>query len=304
MIGLVVVTGSAMAQTSLTPYAGGTYSYTIGGIDDVGRARTARIFIDNDGISPLPNLAVASKYVVSSALTVTASTNYYDVALPANTTTFDFSVAYNAAMATGAYQLYVVVYDGDDTQCRNFMYRNITVTANNFDLAVATTYTTTCQTVNLSPTENQVASTGQSTIFTYTVTKTGGDVNDDWEFDFKIPTTGSALDVNDITALTAAITTGGGTNSVAITGTITSGDYHVKVTNSDLAVNASVVTITVTVPTTTGALDAPFAATASAAKINVNQTSVVSIATETSAANNSATATMKNLPSIGSFTAN
>ncbi len=305
VLALVIVAGTAMAQTSLTPYAGGTYSYTISGIDDVARTRTARVFIDNGGIDATPSMTVASKYVVSSSsLTVTASANYYDVALPVNTTTFDFSVAYNALMATGAYQLYVVVYDGADTQCSNFMYRDITVTANNFDLAVATSFTTTCQTINPSPLTNIVASTGQSTIFTYTITKTGGDNTDDWSFDFDIPTTTSALDINDITGLSAAITTGLGTNSVAITGTITSGNYNVKVTNDDAGVNASVVTITVTVPTTTGANDAPFAATASAATIYVNQSLVTSIATETNAGNNAATATMKNLPSIGSFTAN
>jgi hypothetical protein len=185
------------------------------------------------------------------------------------------------------------------------MYRDITVTANNFDLAVATTYTTTCQTINLTPLTNTVASSGQNTIFTYTIEKTGGDNNDDWSFDFDIPSTGSNLDINDITGLSAAITTGlGTTNSVEITGTMTSGNYNVKVTNSDAAVNASVVTITITVPTTTGAVDAPFAATASAATIYVNQSAVVSIATETNSGNNAATATLKNLPSIGSFIAN
>ena len=304
VLALVIVAGTAMAQTSLTPYAGGTYSYSISGIDNVARARTARVFIDNDGISQLPNLSVATKYVVASSLTVTPSTNYYDLALPSGTTAFDFSVAYNPAMATGAYQLYVVVYDGADTQCSNFMFRDITVTANNFDLAVATTFTTTCQTINASPATNTLASTGSSTIFTYIITKTGGDNNDDWSFDFDIPSTTSALDIDNITALSAAITTGLGTNSVAITGTITSGNYNVKVINGDTGVNASVVTITVTVPTTTGANDAPFAATASAATVYVNQSAVVSIATETSSANNAATATMKNLPNIGSFTAN
>lgn len=306
MLALVIVAGSAMAQTSTTPYAGGTYSYSMTGIDNVGNARTARIFVDNGAINYTPELAFGTTHiytVTSSTGTVTSGTNYFDIAIPANTTALNFDVAYDPSFATGAYQLYVVLYNGAETTCYNFIYTNITVTANTFNL-VAAAPTVVCQTINSAPSVDTPASSGQNTIFTYTVTKTGGDNNDDWSFDFKIPSNTLGLDIANISSIVPSITTGTGTNVVAATGTITSGNYNVKVTNSDTGNNASVVTITVTVPTTTGVADAAFVASVSASKLYVNQTSTVSIATETSSADNSATVTLKNLPSIGTFLGN
>jgi len=303
MFVLVIVAGTVMAQTSVTPYAGGTYSYLMTGIDNVANARTARVFIDNGTVNSTPDLAFGTTHiytVTSSTGTVTPGTNYFDIAVPANTTALNFNVAYNASFATGAYQLYVVLYNGAETTCYNFIYTNITVTANNFNL-VAAAPTVVCQTINTTPGVDTPASSGQNTVFTYTVTKTGGDNNDDWSFDFKIPSNTLGLDVANISSIVPSITTGTGTNVVAATGSITAGTYNVKVTNSDTGNNASVVTITITVPTTTGVADAAFVATASAATLYVNQTSTVSIATETSSADNSATVTLKNLPSIGTF---
>lgn len=306
VLALVVVAGTAMAQTSVTPYAGGTYSYTMSGIDNVANARTARVFVDNGTINSTPDLSFGTTHiytVTSTTGTVTAGTNYFDIAVPANTTTLNFNVAYDASFATGNYQLYVVLYNGGETTCYNFIYTNITVTANNFNL-IAAAPTVVCQTINASPSVDTPASSGQSTVFTYTITKTGGDVNDDWSFDFDIPSTATDLNIADVTSITAAITTGTGTNSVVITGTANSGDYNVKVTNSDTGNNASVVIITVTVPTTTGSADALFAATVSAPKLYVNQTATVSLATETSSADNDASVTLKNLPTIGTFSGN
>jgi len=303
MFALVIVASTVMAQTSVTPYAGGTYSYLMTGIDNVANARTARVFIDNGTVNSTPDLAFGTTHiytVTSSTGTVTPGTNYFDIAVPANTTALNFNVAYNSLFATGAYQLYVVLYNGAETTCYNFIYTNITVTANNFNL-VAAAPTVVCQTINNTPGVDTPASSGQNTVFTYTVTKTGGDNNDDWSFDFKIPSNTLGLDVANISSIVPSITTGTGTNVVAATGSITAGTYNVKVTNSDTGNNASVVTITITVPTTTGVADAAFVATASAATLYVNQTSTVSIATETSSADNSATVTLKNLPSIGTF---
>jgi len=303
MFVLVIVASTVMAQTSVTPYAGGTYSYSMTGIDNVANARTARVFVDNGATNSTPELAFGTTHIYSvTSVTgaVTSGTNYFDIAVPANTTALNFNVAYDPLFATGAYQLYVVLYNGAETTCYNFIYTNITVTANNFNL-VAAAPTVVCQTINSAPGVDTPASSGQNTVFTYTVTKTGGDNNDDWSFDFKIPSNTLGLDVANISSIVPSITTGTGTNTVAATGSITAGTYNVKVTNSDTGNNASVVTITITVPTTTGVADAAFVATASAAKLYVNQTSTVSIATETSSADNSATVTLKNLPTIGSF---
>ena len=305
MFVLVIVAGTVMAQTSVTPYAGGTYSYLMTGIDNVANARTARVFIDNGTVNSTPDLAFGTTHiytVTSSTGTVTPGTNYFDIAVPANTTALNFNVAYNSLFATGAYQLYVVLYNGAETTCYNFIYTNITVTANNFNL-VAAAPTVVCQTINSAPGVDTPASSGQNTVFTYTVTKTGGDNNDDWSFDFKIPAnTISGLDVSNITSIVPTITAGLGTNTIAATGTLTGGNYNVKVTNSDTGNNASVVTLTVTIPTKTGVADAAFAASVSAAKLYVNQTSTISIATETNGTtDNAASVTLKTLPTIGTF---
>jgi hypothetical protein len=310
MAGLALVAGTAMGQDNMNPYQGGTYTYTMDGIDDVANTRTARVFIDADGQNDVsPDRAIdldgggTDDYTVTSTLTVTkdvsATPSYFDIAIPANTTSVSFDVFYED-MPTGAHELTMVVYDGTDADCYNFIYTGITVIANDFDLAMGAD-ASDCQTINPNPAVDTPASSGQNTVFTYTVTKTGGAIDDDWGFDFDITTTGVTLDYNDITNISAAITTGTGTNSVNLTGTAASGDYAVKVTNDDATNDATEVTISVTVPTTTGSADAGFPGTVTAATLYNNNTTDVIINTETNGANNSQTITLETIPSIGTF---
>ena len=305
LFALALMAGSAKAQTSTTPYPGGTYTYTLNSLDDVGYSRTARVFLKTTINGEFaPDLDVSGNYTVTSAgNTVVAGTQYVDITVPANTTSLTFAIAYDASIATGAYELHAGLYDGSDTECYNFIFMNITVTENDFDLGL-TADAFTCQVINSAPLEGDAASDGQSTTFSYTATKIGGSVDSDWSFDLDLTSTGVDLDFDDINAEDVTILTGPGTNSVVITGTTGSGDYNVKVTNSDDAVDAAEITITFTIPTTTSAGDAPFLATISAQTLYNKQTSDIIFAGDTTPGNEAATVTVKNLPAIGGFVGN
>ena len=312
MIALVIVTGTAMAQTSVTPYLGGTYSYTVSGLDQVSTARFVEVYI-TDAANAKQALTGYTANAPTTGLSLAAGTLLYSGALTGSPTPatigFNIDFATSGLTAGTTYRLWVKIYNGTSAAgtCYNARFITIVPAVNNFNLVAAVTNASICQTITPdgSLAVNTTASAAQSTVFTYTVTKTGGDNNDDWSFDFKIPsTTVTGLDISNITSSVPTITTGTGTNTVLTSGTISAGTFNVKVTNSDLAVNASVVTITITIPTAAGVADAAFAATISAAKLYVNQTATVSIGTETNGADNTATTTLKSLPAIGGFIGN
>lgn len=306
------LTSKVMAQTSTTPYVGGTYSYTVGDIDNVTNARTARVFINTDGTGSTPALAHASKYVVQNAtdgdgntLTITdTEANYFDVALLAGDTELNFDIEYNAAFTTGAYDLYVQLFDGTapTTDCFNYVFLDITVTANNFNLVIAAVDASKCQALGTGVTSGNPAADSGSTTFAYTVTRSGGVDTYDWAFDFDLNATtlvydGSTTTINNITATTP------GTGSVNITETSV-GDYTMVVTNNEASDN--VVTITFTIATTAGASDKDFEAALANAVLRLKHTTDVITTTETDVtdADNKATVTLKRMPHIGSFTAN
>lgn len=317
MIALVIVAGSAMAQSSTNPYQGGKYTYTIS-TDNAGVDRLVKIYIATEA-APTTGLTLgaANAVTISNALpagTQSASGAVYSYEYPDGNTSFSFDVVYGSSIS-GAHRLWVEIYDNvAGTSCFNAMYKTVTPTPNNFDLALTTPNTSVCQT-KADPlsglAELTAATNGLSTTFTYVVTKlNGGDDTDDWSFEFDLAaSTVLGMDIANITSITPSITTGsGGTNAISNTGTLAGGDYVVRVNNSQAGTNATAVTLTIVIPNNTGLADAPFAATILNQKLFSNQDVNPILTAETTTApagtNNTGTVTVEYMPTIGGFVGN
>lgn len=146
LVTLVIVAGSAKAQTSQTPYQKGTYSYTVSGIT-VANASTATVTYSGSDVTLPSPIAVAT-----SASSIT------------------FNVIYGPAATSGT--LTVTIQDLTSL-CSNNINLTITVTpAPTLELAV-TSVPDFCQNLKATPNNNEAANIGAATnTFLYTVTPT------------------------------------------------------------------------------------------------------------------------------------
>lgn len=149
MLALVIVAGTTMAQTKLTPYQGGKYTYNVPiGITTVG---VASVTFSNTGMTiSNPSVDLA--------------------AIPAATTSITFDVNYGLNVPVGTQTIYLTLTAGG---CSNNIHLDVTVSAKpTLVLAINSISTSICQKINSSPSNNIAASDNQTTTFDLTVTPT------------------------------------------------------------------------------------------------------------------------------------
>lgn len=270
LVTLVIVAGSAKAQTAVNPYIGLTYHYTLGGIK-----------------------------VLNTSTAVVTYTDAANVTLPGNITvsTSDNSIAFDVTYKAGvqAGNLTVTITD-NLTTCSNYINLAITPTAApTLDLAVSTTSNTAiCQNLNTGTiADNTAANVGASpNTFTIKVTATTtGTIANDATYSFK-------FDLNDYKL--------GSTTDISIEHTSGDGTVSVDGTTKQITVTgASAKTIqdqvfTVTFATTTGIATETITGTASDAVLQsggtvpTNYTGTISTP--------SISVDVKSMPAIGTFT--
>jgi hypothetical protein len=281
MLALVIVTGSAFAQTSITPFQGATYSYTVSGIDaSSSSARTARIYYTTNAAPGIPiALGGASSITVSaSSPTGTTTGNYHNMTLADGTTTITFDLTYGASVPTSQLRIWIEVIQGT---CSNLKYLLVTPVTNTLDYSILASVASTC-TSTTTPTSEGSDAVNATTTLTYTVNRIDGTPGYDWSF---------ALALNDDQSLTESVvvTTGTGT----VTGT---SPYRVSGSNT--------VTVTVTVTNVAGTNNATYAGLISSMQQFVGTTAVVNSTADLVPGNNSANTILLEVPAIGTFSGN
>lgn len=176
MIALVIVAGSAMAQTAITPYAGSTYTYTLGGVL-LNSAGSADVFLNTDGGGLTPNLNVTGNWSLANAVdqdptaivtALDAGDKFYTLTLVGDETVIKFDITYASGITVGAYDLYVEITTGT---CTNHIRLDVTVTAPPTLQLAVTSVADFCQNVG-NVTNNTAGSDGQTNTFTFTITPT------------------------------------------------------------------------------------------------------------------------------------
>jgi hypothetical protein len=299
VLALVIVAGTAMAQTSVTPYAGSKYSYTVGGIDAGGSTRKARIYYTTDA-SPTTQIQIGDAASISFGTTTTepgaaanatgvAAGNAWDITLPVGATSLTFEATYGTGVALAASRIWIEVYnDAAGIACNNTMFLNVTPVVNTLDFSITAAVLTQCPTFTI-PTAQQTDAINNTTNIVYTVARIDGNNSYDWSFKLAmLPLTFGPTSEN----VTVAYTVGAGS---VVSGSGYGADILIRGTNS--------VTVTITVTNKPGEADQNFVGTLSSMTQYVNQTSVVN-STHDDSANNIATTTLKEVPSIGTFIGN
>lgn len=179
MLAMVFVASSAWAQTAVTPYQGGTYTYTLSGIE-LNSAGTGRIILNDNDNALTPDLAITGNWSVPRAvdqddasLTPTGNTNYYGITVADGTTSIEFDITYAATIPTGLHYLYLELSQTVGG-CTNFIKMDITVAAiPTLSLAISGP-ADFCQAIQTATavSNNTAASSGMSNTFTFTVTPT------------------------------------------------------------------------------------------------------------------------------------
>ncbi len=136
---LALMAGSAVAQTSVTPYLGAAYTYSVADIEP-GSANLVEVYISSDAAWIQLLATAASDYeIVSStgATLTTAGGQGYRGALTSSDITFNILYPGTSNLTVGStYYLWVKVYSGNESTCSNIKYITIVPAANNFDLAL------------------------------------------------------------------------------------------------------------------------------------------------------------------------
>lgn len=273
LITLVIVAGSAKAQTNSSPYPGGTYDYTVTGIV-VQTAGTAKIEYLNDLNAPLAGATI-------SAVTGFGGTDpNYTVATGGITLTFKVKWATDVA----AGKIRVTVTDGLATGgCTNFIEMKITpAQLPTFAVAIANvTASPYCQTKAVSPEDKTPASDGQTNSIEFRVTPVVTHVTTDYSYTYTIDLAGSGLTGYTITSTNSGYVSGTG----VVTSTRTNGAAP------------SVDTFTATFTTTTGHIPVNIAGAISGASITITSGGAKYDAPATTAM----PVIVNTMPSIGSF---
>lgn len=278
MLALVVVAGIAMAQTPGTnnyPYMGGTYSYTLGGIvvnatgdAKITHAQTGWTIVDVQGAG------ANTVYTPGTAIAITSGAPR----------TLAFKIKFADSGATTG-KLTVTVTDGNG--CNNFIELLITPQAKpTLELAIAGSVVDLCQDKKDAPlTDNKDAvtdgGTANTNTFTFDVTPTIENVATGATYSYEY-----AISIDDL----VSTFTQGFTISPAA-GTITHTNVTAPVTD----------TYTITFVSKSGITPQDVNAALSSAKLTVPTTSGTVEATGTYSAQNDKVI-IKSIPSIGSFT--
>lgn len=287
MLALVIVAGSAMAQTSITPFQGAKYSYSIGGIDASSTlSRTARIYYTTDALPGTPialggttSITVSNVGGLPSAPTGGSATGaYYDMTLVANTTAITFDITYGATVPTSPLRIWIEIIQGT---CSNMKYLIVTPTANTLDYSIVASVSSLCTSTS-TPTSPGIDAVNPTTTITYAVTRIGGTTGYNWSFD---------LALNDDQSLneTVVVTTGGTVTNV---GSV----YTVSGANS--------ATVTVTVNNVAGTNNAAYVGTITSMTQYVGTTTAVNSSQDLTLGNNTSTTTLLEIPAIGTFSGN
>ena len=262
MLALVIVAGSAMAQTSTTTYEGGTYSYTLSGITVVS-ASTATVTYEGGG---------------SGATLPT----------PISIATTDHSITFNVTYALGATDGNLKVNIVDATSCSNYITLAIDVKAAPTLVLGVDVPDFTCQNLG-TPVNNESAADATGTppaanVITFTVTPTIS-VASGYTYDFDLDLTQLT---SGLTGFTVAHATGNGT----ITGDYANGFSVVGSTSASH-------TFTITFTTTTGKAAETYTGTISGAKLHI---AAISGNYDGTYSPNNDVVTVKSIPKIGTFT--
>jgi len=268
MLALVIVAGTAMAQSSTTPYQGAKYTYTVNGVDAGGTTRLVKIYYTTNA-APTTKITCGGTTSISvtnvnctpaSTPAVSLVADDETFILPASTTAFTFDATFGATVATNPARIWVVIYnDALGTQCSNTMYLGVTPKADALDYKILAAAANVCPTPEV-PTSAGQDGIADNTVVTYTITRTGGVTAYNWSFDFD----GSTVQVT--------------------------GATDTKV-------------VTTTVPNTPGAVQTVTRGISNF-KQYVGTSSVVNSTSDTNSGNNSAVTTIDKAPSIGTFTGN
>ena len=270
MFVLVIVAGTAMAQTNSTPYPGGTYDYTVTGIV-VQTAGTATIEYSGTG---------ADISSINLAETTSGSKVYV---VPTGGTSLTFKVKYATTGLTGG-KIRVTVKDGNTTGgCPNFIEMQITPSQlPTFAVSIANvTNSPYCQSTTSSPADVTPASKDQINTIEFKVTPVVTHVTTDYSYTYSINLAGSELEGYTITSTNAGYDQATG----VVTSTRTNGAAP------------SVDTFTATFKTTTGKIPVIIPGGISGASITVNSGGAKYDAPATTAT----PVTVNTMPSIGTF---
>lgn len=278
MLALVIMAGTAMAQTAITPYAGTTYTYTLGGVK-----------LNTTGTADVSLIGGTSWSLVSAsdqagALTVVGTM----VNVPTTSTSLIFVIKYNDAETDGTKTLRVLLTDGTGG-CTNYINLAVTVVAKPTLVLAVTSVVDFCQTTN-NLTDNTAGSVGASNTFTFTVTPTFGSatIAAGAKYAYKFNLNDYLIGAN---AISIQRTGGTGTDNDG------GADVGTTITVTDAT---DVQTFTVVFPTTTGLAPEIITGTVSDAVLTVGGSGTGTYTGTFSPASEGVE--VKSTPSIGTFT--
>lgn len=303
MIALVIVTGSAMGQTSINPFKSATYTYTVGGIDAGLTTRKARIYYTT-AAAPGTQIKIGTTASISIGTTITnplavdnttgvLAGSAWDITLPIGATSVTFDATYGSAVATEASRIWIEIYnDAAGATCNNTMFLNVTPSANTLDFSILAANGTASDTkcpATVTPLNEKTDAVTNTTTIVYTIARAGGNINYDWSFKLGMtPSTFGPASENVTVVYTVA-------SGSIVNGSGFGSDIKVRGVNS--------VTATVTVTNNPGVNNTDFIGALTNMTQFVNQTNVINSNADL-AGNNSATTTLKEIPSIGNFSGN
>jgi hypothetical protein len=287
LLTLIVVGGKAFGQTAITPYPGGTYTYTLGGIALI-----------NAGTFDVTSSS--STVTITRGAGLTGATNPYGIA--SSVTSAAFSIAYPTTETPGPEVITVVISD-ITTGCSNSILLNVTVQAlPTYTLSIlASQADPVCQLKGTAA--NQIAAavtSGNTTVntHTYTVTPVISNVAASGLFDYYYTITLPTNSVLGTFAITNNVVANGGT----ISGTAPT--YTVAYTGRTAR---AIDVFTVTFYTTTGQADQTLTAnlttgSSADARLTVTAGGGQYTGSITSTLLDTDDLVIESMPSIGTFT--
>lgn len=181
MLALVVIASGAWAQTSTTPRVGGSYSYSISGMDAApAGGRYFEIYLtDNTGTA----VAGGVTYVSGTSGTLPGTDLATAQVIPESATQVNFIATFSSSLTVGdTYRLYFKVYnDAAHSECSNWMFMNVVPAANNINATVTVASTSVCP-ATTEPTVEKTDALDATMDLTFTITRTNGNTTSDWSY--------------------------------------------------------------------------------------------------------------------------